>query len=243
MADTLKLTADAYFDNVQIVSFFSIPFLLAFAIPLLSPMPTYLALGATFLRTGSMYVDLTMLDAAVIVASFLLSLFLVSFAIVAINLVIKSQRTFTSVKKEVINSIGKYVLNVFWLYLTAWALLLIVDLVGYEFALNNWFLPVAGIIVSAPLFFAPAAIVIDEQAPFQALKTSVAVIGKQPKLVLLWLLLAIASISAIDLLFMNLRAVIPFTQVLVLVANSLFIMPFLIMYQTQIYLTKYTILR
>ncbi|MDD5317309.1 MAG: hypothetical protein PHF51_01095 [Candidatus ainarchaeum sp.] len=243
MADTLKLTADAYFDNVQIVSFFSIPFLLAFAIPLLSPMPTYLALGATFLRTGSMYVDLTMLDAAVIVAAFLLSLFLVSFAIVAINLVIKSQRTFTSVKKEVINSIGKYVLNVFWLYLTAWALLLIVDLVGYEFALNNWFLPVAGIIVSAPLFFAPAAIVIDEQAPFQALKTSVAVIGKQPKLVLLWLLLAIASISAIDLLFMNLRAVIPFTQVLVLVANSLFIMPFLVMYQTQIYLTKYTILR
>jgi len=243
MADVLKLTTDAYIKNWKIVSFFSIPFLLAFLIPLLSPTPTYVALGASFLRTGSMYIDLTLFDVAVIVASFLVSLFLVSFAIVAINLVIKAQRTFTSIKQEVVEGIEKYVLTVFWLYLTAWVLMLIVNLLSYEFGANQWASPLFGLLLSLPLFYAPTAIVIDEQRPLVAMKTSLSLIKKQFALFVLWLIIGIAALSLIDIFFILIRGMLPFARYFVLVANSMLVMPFLIMMQVQIYLTKYTILR
>lgn len=243
MPDTLQLAANAYFDNVKLVSFFSVPFLLAFLIPLLVPTPTYVALGASFLRTGSMYVDISMLEAAAIVASFMLSLFLVSFAVVAINIVIKSQRTFTSIQSAVINGIGKYVLSVFWLYLTAWAIMLIFNLVGYEFGVNNWLTPIVGLAVSLPLFYAPTAIVIDDQPPFYAVKASLNMVAKKFGLFVMWIVLAIASISAVDIIFIALGNSLPYSRFLVLTVNSLFILPFLIMYQVQIYLTKYTILK
>jgi len=241
--DVLKLAANSYIKNMRIVTFFSIPFLLAFLIPLLVPTPTYVAMGATFLRTGSMYVDLTMFDLALIVASFFLSLFLVSFAVVAINLIIKAQRTFTNIRKEVIDGIEKYVITVFWLYLSAWALMLIVNLLGYEFGVNSWLTPLFGLLISLPLFYAPTAIVLDEYRPLVAMQASLKMIVRQPLMFAIWLALGIAALSIVDLLFIMLGAYVPFARYFVLVANSLFILPFLLMMQVQVYLTKYTILK
>jgi len=241
--DVLKYTANAYLKNIKMVSFFSVPFLLAFLIPLLAPTPTYVALGATFLRTGSMYVDLTGVDIAIIVISFLISLFLVSFAIVAINLLIKSQRTFTNIRSEVIEGIEKYTLTVFWMFLTAWILMLIANLVGYEFGINEWLTPLAAFIVSLPLFYAPTAIVIDEQRPLLALRTSVQMVARRAEMFALWVVIGIAALSLVDIVFILLHSYIPFARYLVLVVNSLVILPFLIMMQVQIYLTKYTILK
>lgn len=241
--DVLKYTANAYLKNVKMVSFFSIPFLLAFLIPLLAPTPTYVALGGTFLRTGSMYVDLTGVDIAIIVLSFLISLFLVAFAIVAINLLIKSQRTFTNIRTEVIEGIEKYTLTVFWLFLTAWIICLIVNLIGYEFGINGWLTPVVGILISLPLFYAPTAMVIDEQRPLLALRTSLYMIARRMEMFLLWMLIGIAALSLVDIVFILLHNYIPLARYLVLVVNSLVILPFLVMMQVQIYLTKYTILK
>ena len=243
MPDVLRYAADAYLKNIKMVSFFSIPFLLAFLIPLLAPTPTYVALGATFLRTGSMYIDLTYADVAVIVVSFLLSLFLVSFAIVSINLLIKSQRTFTNIKTEVLEGIEKYTLTVFWLYLTAWVLELIVNLVGYEYGVNELLTPLFGLLISLPLFYAPTAIVIDEQSPFRALWSSIQMIRSQFGYFLLWVVIGMAALSLVDVLFILVRDLVPFARYLVLVVNALVVLPFLIMLQVQIYLTKYTILK
>jgi len=243
MVDVLQYTANAYIDNVKLVSFFSLPFLLAFLIPLLAPTPTYVTLGGTFLRTGSMYVDLSGVDIAIIVASFLISLFLVSFAIVAINLLIKSQRTFTNIRTEVIEGIEKYTITVFWMYLTAWIIMLIANLVSYEFSMNEWVTPIAGLLISLPLFYAPTAIVIDEQRPIVAMRTSLSVIKSRIGMFLLWVVIGIAALSIIDLAFIYLHNIVPFARYFVLILNSLFILPFLIMMQVQVYLTKYTILK
>jgi len=243
MVDVLKLAANAYIRNWRIVSFFSIPFFLAFLIQILVPTPTYVAMGATFLRTGSMYVDLTTFDLALIVASFLISLLLVSFAVVAINLVIKSQRTFTNIRKEVMDGLEKYVVNVFWLYLSAWALMLIVNLIGYEFELNSWLMPAFGLLISLPLFYAPTAMVIDEYRPVVAMRASLGMIKRQPLMFLTWLIIGIAALTLLDVIFIALAGFIPYARYFVLIANSFFVLPFLIMLQVQIYLTKYTILK
>lgn len=243
MPDVLRYTVDAYFKNIKMVSFFSLLFLLAFLIPLLSPTPTYLAMGATYLRTGSMYIDLTMFDVGVIVFSFILSLFLISFTIVAINLLIKSQRTLTSIRKEVLEGVEKYTVNVFWLYLTAWILCFIVNLVAYDYGVNEFVTPLFALIISLPLFYAPTAMVIDEQRPITAMKTSLFMIRRRFKYFIMWLIFGIALLSLTDAIFILLEDVIPFSQFLVLVINSMIVLPFLIMLQVQIYLTKYTILR
>lgn len=243
MVDVLKLTASAYLQNWKMVVFFSVPFLLAFLIPLLAPTPTYSTLGAAFLRTGSMYVDLTGFDVAIIVAAFLVSLFLVAFAIVGLNLLIKSQRTFTNIKTEVLEGIERYVITIFWIYLTAWVLMLLVNLVGYEFGVNQWLSPIFGLLISLPLFYAPTAIVIDEQRPFRAMESSLSMIRKRFTLFLLWIILGIAVLSFIDVAFIFLKGIIPYPRYLLLVVNALVVLPFLIMLQVQIYLTKYTILK
>lgn len=241
--DVLRYAVESYLKNVKAVSFFSVPFLLAFLIPMLAPMPTYVAFGGTFLRTGSMYVDLTGFDVAVIVVSFLVSLFLVSFAIVAINLLIKSQRTFTNIKTEILQGIEKYTLSVFWLYLTAWILSFVVNLIGYEYGMNTWLTPLFSIIISLPLFYAPTAIVIDEQRPYLAMKSSLSVVFRQLPYFLLIILIGVAALSLADVLFIALRGIVPYARYLVLVVNALLILPFLVMLQVQVYLTKYTILK
>ena len=70
--DVIKYAAEAYTNNIKMLLFFSLPFLLAFLIPVFSPMPTYAAVGGTFLRTGSMYMDLTSFDIALIALTFLI---------------------------------------------------------------------------------------------------------------------------------------------------------------------------
>jgi len=249
MADVLKLTYNAFLRNWKMVSFFSLPFFLAFLIPLLAPTPTYLAAGASFLRTGSMYIDLTPIETAEIVASFVVSLFLVSFAVVSLNLVIKSERTFTNIRKEVMEGIGKYVITVFWLYLTAWVLMLIVHLATYESEFAGILSPIAGFIISLPLFYAPTAMVIDEMRPAQALRASVGTLGRQPVLFLLWLVIGIAAITAVDVLAIALAKTVNVPPafslvfpIIVLAANALVVLPFLIMMQAETYLAKYTII-
>jgi len=245
--ESIKLATTSYISNWKLVSFFSIPFLLAVLIPLLVQMPVYVTSGGIFLRTGSLYTDLGMFDVGVIVASFLLSLFLVSFGIVAINLVIKSQRTFTNIRTEVYQSIEKYVLNVFWLYLTTAMVLLIFNLISYEFGINQWLTPIMGMLISLPIIFAPTAMVIDDQGPYAAMRSSLSVVKRHPSLFLMWILLGMLLISFIDLIFLAIGSSVPgfspFARYFVLVLNSLLILPYLVMLQVQIYLTKYTILQ
>ncbi|RLG20264.1 hypothetical protein DRN67_00360, partial [Candidatus Micrarchaeota archaeon] len=129
--EVLRHAVNAYTRNLKLMLFFSIPALLAFLIPILSPLPTYIAVGGTYLRTSSLP-ELTQFDIALMALSFLASLFLISFATAAINMVVKSQRTLTNIRQEVIAGIEKYVLRIFWLFFTFELLYTITGLLAYE---------------------------------------------------------------------------------------------------------------
>jgi len=234
---------EGYIKNIKLIVFFSISFLLAFLIPLFSPTPTYIALGGIFLRTGSMFIDLTYQDIGLILLSLLSSLFLISFAIVAINLLIKSQRTLTNIRTEIIEGVEKYTLIVFWLYTMAFIISLVVILISYEYNLQELIAPLFSLLVHLPLFYMPAAIVIDEMRPINAMKMSLYMIRKRFKYFVLFILVGWALLSISDLFLISLKSYFQWSSYVVLIINSLFILPFLIILQTQIYLTKYTILK
>jgi hypothetical protein len=241
--EVIEHSISAFGKNAKLVLFFSIPFFLSFLIPLLSPMPTYISMGATFLRTGSMFIDLTYFDVGLIFVSALISLFLVSFAVVSINLVIKSQRTMTSIRTEVIEGIEKYTMTIFLLYTITLVLSLAVLLLFHEYQLDELATPLFSFVVSLPLFYAPAAVVIDDLKPLEAMKMSLYMIRKKFALFLLWLLLGFVLLSVIDEIFVLASAYVVWGRYIVLVLNSMLVMPFLVILQTQSYLTKYTILK
>lgn len=241
--EVIDHSIEAFKKNAKLVLFFSVPFLLAFAIPLLSPMPTYVSIGATFLRTGSMFIDLTYFDIGLIFMSSLASLFLISFATVSINLVIKSQRTMTNIRTEVIEGIEKYTATIFLLYTVALVLSLAVLLISHEYGVDDLITPLFSFFISLLLFYVPAGLVIDELKLTEAVRMSLYMIKNKFALFVLWLLVGFIMLTVIDILFITLSGYIAWGRYIVLVLNSLIVMPFLIILQTQIYLTKYTILK
>ncbi|MCX6776871.1 MAG: hypothetical protein NTY73_02805 [Candidatus Micrarchaeota archaeon] len=242
--EVIEYSIEAFRKNAKLVLFFSVPFLLAFAIPLLSPMPTYVSMGATFLRTGSMFVDLTYFDIGLIFVSSLASLFLVSFAIVSINLVIKSQRTMTNIRMEVIEGIEKYTMTIFLLYSIALVLSLVVLLVSYEYQVEGLTTPLFSFLISLVLFYVPAAIVIDELRLTEAMRMSLYMIKNKFMLFLLWLVLGFVILTVLDAGSVFLASLhFTWSRYVMLVLNSLIVLPFLVILQTQMYLTKYTILK
>jgi len=90
-----------YLERLRLILLFSIPFIAAFLIPVLVPAPTYLALGGVFLRTGS-FPELGILGLFVAIAGYAVALFLIADTIVNINLVVRSKRTLTQIKSEVL---------------------------------------------------------------------------------------------------------------------------------------------
>jgi len=230
----------AYLKNIKFMLLFSIPALLGLLILLFIRMPTYPAIGSIYLRTGSIP-DISPLQWAVIIVSYLASLFLISFAIVSINLVIKSERTMTNIGREVMRGLEKYVLNVFWIYLTATLLLLVAQLVTYELKLQQVLFPILSFLISLFIFYAPAGLVIDDLRPGRAIEKSIGIVVSKFPYFLLWLLIAFVILSVLDFVAL---AIIPheFATILVVLFNSVILLPFLIVLQTQIYISKYTIL-
>jgi len=236
----LSYSFKAYRENIKLISFFSIPSLIALLIPTVVNTPVFSALGGSFLRTGSIP-DMTGADLGVVICGVLISLYLVSFAIVNINLVIKSQRTSTNIKKEVIKGITGYTLNVFSLFLMGTIALLIIQLVTFEMGAQKWLAPALSLIVWLPLFYAPAALVIDDMRPYRAAQKSVAMVISKLPYFLLWAVIAFVLLAVFDFAAL---ALLPHKvgSLAVLLLNSLLLMPFLIVLQTQIYMSKYTIL-
>jgi hypothetical protein len=236
----LSYSFNAYRKNIRLISVFAIPALIAFLIPTLVNTPVFAALGGSFLRTGSIP-DLTAPEFGFIIISVILSLYLISFAIVNINIVIKSQRTQTSIKNEVLKGITGYTLNTFLLFLLGTIALLIIQLLTFELGVQTWLAPILSLIVWLPLFYAPAGLVIDELRPFRAAEKSFKMVFSKLPYFFLWLAIAFVLLSLLDLVFLN---VLPHKvgSLAVLLINSLVLMPFLIVLQTEIYISKYTIL-
>lgn len=236
----LSLTCKSYAKNTNLILFFAIPALFAFVIPVLVGTPTYNALGGIFLRTGSIP-DLSEFGLGVMVVALLASLYLVSFAIVNINIVVKSQRTNTSIKTEVFRGITTYTVNVFWIFLVAQMLLLIVQLLTFGMPGQSIIAPIASLAIAIPVLFAPAALVIDGLRPFRALEKSIEITLTKIHYVALWGVISIAALSLVDGLALFLLPQGIGTWIAV-VLNALLLMPFSVVMLAQIYMSKYTII-
>jgi len=235
---------EAYKTNVKLISFFSIPLIVAF--PLLLLLPNYASLGGIFLRFNSIGTDVSSWGVAYMLVVLLISLILFSFAIVAINSVIKAQRAMLSLKHADVERMEDATFRLFGLLLLVFLALFAFNLLLFEMnvgerlrlVLNGLFSLAASMLV----LFAPQAIVIDNAKIEHAISLSVSVLVKKPALVVAFLTLGALLVLVNSFVFTSLQGVWGMFPYVAIVVNSLLIVPFLEVVKTQIYLTKYSLL-
>lgn len=238
---TFRYAWDFYRKRLGLIIIFSIPFILAFLIPVLVPAPTYLSLGAVFLRTGSIP-ELSAVDLAITAVSYALAVFLIADTIVNINIIVRSKRTLTSIRHEVMQAVGTYAMRIFYISTMLLLLIFIAQLLTYDNPLQSWIFPLFTLALSLLLFFVPPAVVIDNSDTPGAIRRSVSMALKNPHFPLLWTFLSLLILSlltlAADLVFSP-----PYSGYFVLLVNSLLVMPFFTVLQTQMYMEKYPLAR
>jgi hypothetical protein len=232
----LKHSIEFFQEKYKYILLFSIPFFIALIIPLLVSAPTYIALGGVFLRTGSIP-ELGILQVAAAAAACLASLFIISDSIVNINLIIKAKKTLTKINREVVKAMGTYAVTIFLVYVLATAIILVLQLLTFDFSLRGIVLPVLGMAVGLAFFFVPPAVVIDDMKLRHAMAASVKMVGGKIGDVVAWILVGTVAISVSEFVFLFLPH--PFGIYFTLLFNSIVVIPFLLIYQTFIYMKKY----
>jgi hypothetical protein len=236
-----KYANEFYLNRLGVIVIFSITFLLAILILNLVAAPTYQALGGVFLRIGSIP-EISAVQFIIIAIGYALAVFLIADTIVNINIIIRSKRTLTTIRHEVLSAIGTYAMRIFYIYTLALLLMLIVQLIIYDNPFQSWIYPIFSLIISFLLFFVAPAVVIDNSSTPGAIRRSVDMAMKNLHLVLLWSVLALLLISVVeivaDFIFPS-----PYSSYFVLLVNSLLILPYLTVLQTQMYMEKYPLAR
>jgi len=232
---------DFYLKRQNLIILFSIPFILATLIVTLVSAPTYMALGAVFLRTGSIP-ELSILDLVITVLGYAIAVFIISDSIVNINIIIRSKRTLTQIRSDIVEAMGTHATRLFYIYTLLLLLMFIVQLVTYDNPYQSWIYSIFLLVLSFVLFFVAPAVVIDHSDTPTAIRRSFAVALKKPHMVAIWALFGFVGLSVTEVIA-NLIFASPFSSYFTLLVNSLFILPFLIVLQTQMYMEKYPLAR
>lgn len=230
-----------YFRRLKLIFLFSIPFLLAFVLLLIVQAPTYQALGGLFNRTGSIP-ELSILDIILIGIAYIVSVFIIADTITNVNLIIKAKRTRNFTSSDVLSAMGKYASRIFYIYTIMLLLIFVVQLLLYENPFKEWIYPLFTFILSFLLFFVAPAVVIDNERTFSAVTKSIDMALKRPGFIVAWTLIGFVLLSFLKV-FSDLILPASISPYAVLFVNSLFVLPFLIVLQTQMYMEKYPLAR
>jgi hypothetical protein len=137
---------------------------------------------------------------------------------------------------------GTYATRIFYISTMMLLLMFIAQLLLYENPLQPWLYPVFLFVLSGLLLFVPPAVVIDNSDTPTAIKRSAQMAIRNPHFVLLWVFVSLLGMSAVKLIADTVFSS-PFSGYFVLLVNSLVVLPFLTVLQTQMYMEKYPLAR
>ena len=227
MGNVLSDSWETYSENMKLVLVFSIPFIIAFAIPLIAPLPTFVTAGGTFLRTASVFVNPSLLGLVVVAVAMVFSLLFISFAFVGISLIVRSRKTHVATGRRAIKEIEKSIGKVFAVLLAYAIMLVIANILGYMAGFGPQVTALAGFFGFAVIFYAPSAIVVDNKRIGRAVRESISLVARAPQYYLLWLVLLTIAITAVDALFIAIAGTV-WSSYIVLVVTSVFVLPYFV---------------
>ena len=241
MGNVLSDAWETYTENWKLVLLFSIPFIIAFAIPLLAPLPTYVAAGGTFLRSASVFISPNLVSLAIVIIAMVFSLLFLSFAFVAISMIVKSRKTHVNIGKRMMQEIEKYIGKVFAVLLVYSLILMAVNILGYLANVQAEATAIFGFFGFALIFYVPSAVVVDNKRVGRALRDSVRLVTHAPQYYLLWLVLLVASISIADTVFIAVAGT-ALAGYITLIVTSVLILPYFVILQAESYMKRFALL-
>jgi hypothetical protein len=242
MHNVLSRTWSSYTSNLRLVLLSAIALVIAFLVPAFAALPTFNDLGGVFLRSSSVYLNLNIFNSAVIIISFLFSLVFISFALVMINVIAKHSRTRTRVKTEVIRSLERFTGMVFVALLIYSILVFAANVLSYKTGYSAPITAIVALVLTPLIFYAPSSIVIDEKGLFRAMRASWAFFFKKFDYFVLWLVVAIILFTVLDFIFVHALGTVA-SGYAVLVLSAVFVLPFLMLMQGEMYLNRFGLLK
>ncbi len=243
LSGVLWHTLDSYGRNFKLLLLFSLPFLIVFPLALL--LPNFSSLGGIFLRFGSISRDIGLPELALIAVAFCISLLLFSFGLVAINFIVKTERTLKTISFYEFEKLEGYTFKLFAVFFLVFIISLAANIAVYEYGLHATLGALVSFIASLVVVFAPQAIVMDGLPAKYVPRASLSIIFKKFPMFLAYLVAAVLLLLGIGQVSIVLSSVIgnPITaQLLAVVVNAVLIIPFLEVLKSQIYLSKYSLL-
>ncbi len=241
LSKTLTHSWEAYKSNSRLVILSGISLIIASIIPVFASLPTYDDLGGIFLRTASLYLNLTPFSAAVIIISLLFSLLFLSFASVIMNIIIKHSRTSTKVRQEVMHAVEKYTGRVFVVLLLYAVVVFAVDAALYSTAYASAATAIAALVLAPLIFYAPSSIVIDDYGIIRSMRASAKFFFKRIDYFVAWIVIAVVLLTLLDAVLIPLTGTMV-SRYLLLAISSLFVLPFLMLLQGESYISRFGLL-
>ncbi|MFA5247356.1 MAG: hypothetical protein WC408_05705 [Candidatus Micrarchaeia archaeon] len=243
ITEIFKKTFEAYGSNFKTISFFSIPFLVAFPVALF--LSNYAALGSIFMRLDSIKWDMTPIEMGIIILLPIVSMLLFAFALIAINMIITSQRSMNKIAFYEMEKIEQRTYHLFEIFLAGFALSFIADIYLYQYGLHPTLGALISGIIALALLFVPQAIVIDGHKGWTAIRKSISTVRHRFSFVVLFLVVSAVLMLVNDAIFLNISSdatTFAYARYAAMVVNALVLLPFLEVFKVQVYLSKYTIL-
>ncbi len=233
---------ELYKSNLGLIALSAISLIIAFLIPVFASLPTYNDMGGIFVRTSSLYLNLNPINTAIIIASVIFSLLFISFASVVINVIAKHSRTKTSVKTAVLHSLEKYTGRVFAILLLYSILIFAVNVLFFWTNYSGIITSIVALLLIPIFFYAPSSVVIDEHNALRAMRASAKFFFKDIWNFVAWVIALIITLSVIDFIVIAISGSV-LSSYIMLVISSIFILPFFLMLQGEMYISRFKLLK
>jgi hypothetical protein len=242
VASVIDRALREYADHLQLILLFSFSVVIALLIPLFAYLPAYNSIGAIFLRNTSIFSNITPFNFELITISTLFSLLFFSFAIVAINVIVKHSRTHTKITQEVMRGLERYTGRVFVVLLIFTIICFLLTFASYVYGFSIAISYVGVLIITSAFFYAPSSIVIDENSIIHSFRSSFNFFVKRIDYFILWVVCAIVLFTLFDFIFIAIGGP-QYAGYLSLLFDSFFILPFLVILQSESYMKRFALLK
>lgn len=241
LAEVFFKTNKVYLTTLNLVLGFSVFIFLSLA--LLPFLSSYVSVGGGFIRFSSLYLDLTIPQAMLIIVVALLSLLFLSLFISALISIVKVRETLDHVRfSKVVSIFKKYVLRVFFFLLFLSVISILIGTIFEFISMPKLLTQLVLFAIWLPLIFAPQVIILEDFGLGGAFRDSIKFVINSPLSLFVYIVLGAVLLLLFALIETSLGHYFVWEhKIISIFFISIFVVPYLQMFATELYILRYPV--
>ena len=232
-----------YASTLNLTMYFSV--FILFSMIMLPLISSYVNVGSALIRFTSLYRDVSLASGLILAIVGILSLLLLSLFVSAVVSIVKLKETLDQVGfSRVADTFKKYVMKVFFYFLMMSVLSLGIGVVLTALNASYFLIQLVLFLIWIPFVFTPQILIIEDLEIFAAMRDAWYFVSSKPAALLIYFAAGIILVFLLLLLETFLGQYFVWEHKLVsIVLLSLFILPYLEMLATELYIRRYAVSR